>query len=453
MFFLLILVIPLATLTPLQAASNSLVVSRTSNETDQVFRMSIPSDFPIKEDFQVTWSYEIKYITTEGYVGTFDLPQSLRKIDLKSAELLCYLPLNGKYEIRLQAKVKNGSKNTDFEFTEEFTVNRINGFNITNIPNDVIPSVLFPESTQGNELIQLKFGADSSKAGDNFINGHRIGDYAKIVIFRKGRIHTETKYDLCEQEYIECVNDSVPGFSLLNLKKSFYASHRIFYSSRWTIVINRPDWDSRTFVYGFDNKQEIKISDWESSRSSAPDALGATAGLKCPYSFKGSVLSCTITPENEFRNAKFNPIWVDVKVFADGIEQKNLTRQIKTRIGNTSSLKFKLPSSYKELDIKATTLGIEGVTQNQSWESKKPLTSEERQRSYKAGYNSIMYSSQSDLESVNFYGSVTGANGKVIRLKALSWCKNIIFNQFSRGVQIKSSDDWIRGCTDAAMKL
>ncbi len=451
--YTLLAAITLTSLSPLQAAPNSLTVSRANTETEHIFRAALPANLSIKEDFQVSWGYDIKYVTAQGYVGTPSTPQTVKKIDFKNAEFVFYLPLNGTYQITFKAQVVNDKKTIEFNSIETLEVTRPDGFTISEIPNDVIPGVYVPDGTDGSEIIQVKVGSNSNKAGDSPITGYVLGDYVRLVIFSKGRVHTETIYDVCQGQKLECTDDSIPGFSMINLKKSFYASHRLYYSSNWTIRVAKPFWSANVYTYRFENKQEINVPAWGTLRSSAPEALGATAGLKCPYSFKGSVLSCTITPENKFRNAKSNPIWVDVKVFADGIEQKNLTRQIKTRIGNTSSLKFKLPSSYKELDITATTLGIEGVTQNQSWESTKPLTSEERQRSYRSGYNSILYSSQSDLESVDFYGSVTGANGKVIRLKAQSWCKNIIFNQFARGVQIKSSDDWIRGCTDAAMKL
>lgn len=451
--YALVMALSLTSFTQVQAATNSLTVSSTETEIELILRAALPSDLLIKEDFQITWDYIIKYVTAQGYIGTFSTQQQVKSIDLKNAEFNFYLPLNGKYLITLQAEVKNGKNTTKFEYSKEIFINKKSGFNITEIPDDVIPSLSYSNRANGNEIIQLKVGSDAYKSGNNFSNGYRLGDYVRLVNFRQGRIETETLYNVCEMRKLECINDSTPGFSIINLKKSFYTSHRIYFSSGWTILISRPDWDSRVFVYSFQNKEEVKIEDWESSRSSAPDAVGATAGLKCPDSFKGSVLSCSITPVNKSKNIKMGPIWVEVKIFADNVEQKKLTKTIKTRIGQKSLLKFQLPSSYKELDIRATTLGIEGASQEKSWESAEPLTAMDKQRSYNLGYNSILSSSQSDLNSVNFYSSVTGADGRVIRSKAQVWCQSIIFNQVTRGVQIKSSQDWVRGCTDAAMRL
>ena len=437
----------------MQAAPNSLTVSRASTETDYIFRAALPANLSIKEDFQVSWGYDIKYVTIQGYVGTPSTPQTVKKIDLKNAEFVFYLPLNGTYQITFKAQVVNDKKTVDFNSIETLEVARPDGFTISEIPNDVIPGVYVPDGTDGSEIIQVKVGSNSDKAGDSPITGYVLGDYVRIVIFNKGRIHTETIYDVCQQQKLECTNDSIPGFSIINLKKSFYASHRLYYSSNWTIRVAKPFWSANVYTYRFESKQEISVPAWGTLRSKAPEALGATAGLKCPDSFKGEVLSCAVIPENKFRSAKLNPIWVEITLLIDGIEQKNQTKVIKTKISQKTSFKFKLPTSYKDLEIRATTLGLEGKTDSESWTKLQPLTSAEKRRSYNAGYNSVIYSSQSDLEIVNFYGSVTDAKGNVVRSKAQSWCRNIIFNQYSRGIQIKSSDDWIRGCTDAAMKL
>jgi len=451
--YVLFTAVLLTSFTPIQATSSALSVSQTEIESDYIFRASLPASLLIKEDFQITWTYDIKYVTAQGYVGTFSTPQMVKKIDFRNAEYVFYLPLNGKYQITLKAQVKNDKKTTEFKSVEQLEVYRQEGFSISEIPNDVIPNVYVPERTDENEIIQLRVGSNSNKAGDSAISGYILGDFVRLVIFRQGRVHTETIYDICQQQKLECNNDPIPGFSIINLKKSFYASHRVYYTSSWTIQVAKPFWSANVYTYDFESKKEIDIPGWESIRSNAPDALGATAGLKCPSSFKGSVLSCSITPVNKYRDIKSNPIWVQVKIFADSVEQKKLTKIIKTTIGQKSLLKFQLPPSYKQLDIQATTLGIEGLSEEQSWESLKPLTAKDKQRSYSLGYNSILNSSQSDLASVNFYSSVTGADGRVIRSKAQSWCRTIIFNQVTRGVQIKSSDDWVRGCTDAAMKL
>ena len=451
---LLLVALYLSPATSSPAASNALQVTQRELDGDLVMTATLPSTLILKSDFQVTWNYKIRFVTSEGYVGDFGLEQKIVKNNLRSAEYYFYLPLNGKYKIALGAEIRNGGAKENFTFTTEYRLDNPKRYTIGAIPENAIPSIVVPEPANGDELVQIQIGSNHSIAGTDRISGYKLADYVRLVNDYNNRFYSESSYSICkETRELECVSGSAQGLTLISLPKSFYLSHRIYYQQGWTINIYNPSYDSRVFVYRFGLEGEIKIPAWESERSKAPDAEKSTPGLDCPFSFKGNELKCSIRPANEFSLPKGSPIWVDAQLYIDGSAQKKYLKTFKTQIGLKTGFTFQLPTDYRNLKIVATTLGIGGDSEEQSWTVTKPITAAQKLKSYKAGYGSVMISSQDNLRASGFYSMTTGADGRVVRSKALIWCQQALQNQIYRGATFSSNSEWVRGCTDAAMKL
>ena len=436
-------------------AANSLSVTLRDSAEETIYRASLPSEFSLKADFKVDWTYVINYLAPNGYIGQLQTRAKVETIDLRTSEFRFFLPLNGKYKIRLTASIMNSGTKSSISYENEYELNNPSRYSIPEIPRDLIPSFQLPLSTNGDEIIQMKYGANFQIVGTTFPNGYRLSEGVKLVNSGDNSLRTETGDYACQAGggELDCFATSTPGLNTVNLTKAYYSRHKIFYSSAWQIVIYNPSRDSEIFSYTFKDKTEINIAEWNSERSPAPDANGAKTEINCPESFRGTVLSCSFIPTSKDNERKVGPIWVEIKILADNVEQKKLTKLLKTKLGSKTSLKFQLPASYKDLRITATTLGIGGTTEDQSWVVTKPMTAAEKLKSYKSGYGSVMISSQANLSAMNFYSMATGADGRVVRSKAVAWCRYALQNQMGRGAQITSRDDWVRGCTDAAMKL
>ena len=450
---------------PVNAAS-SLVLTQTQSDKEVIYTASLPSDISLKSDFKVDWRYEVDYLTPEGFVGRLEMQkptgifpeprtQQITVIDLRTAEFRFFLPLNGKYRLLIEASILNSGKKSVIKNFVEYTLNSPAKYSISGIPRDAIPAIQVPAVSNGDEIVQIRYGVDSQKAGSSFSQGYQLAEDVKLVNSTNNSLVTESDDGSCEGNngVLNCIRSSVPGINIVNLTKSYYLEHRVFYSHTWSILIYNEKRDERAFTYSFKNKIEINIAEWNKDRSSAPDANGAKPGLDCPSSFTGTVLSCSFTPKGKTKESTGNPVWLDIWILADNVEQKKVTKLVKTKLGTKTSLKFQLPSSYRDLEIVARTMGIGGTSENQTWVSTKPISTASKQKSYKSGYGSVMISSQENLRALNFYSTVTGADGRVVRTKAESWCRYALQNQLTRGAQISSTNDWIRGCTDAAMKL
>jgi len=436
------------TVNPAVADSNSLQVTQRESEGDLIINATLPSSLTLKSDFQVTWRYEVKFVTAEGHVGDFSTEQKIVKGDLRSASYFFYLPLNGLYKISLEATTKNGGKKEVFAFSTDYNLNNPNRYSIAAIPADALPTIVIPNPVNGDELVQVQIGSNHNVAGTNQSSGYKLADYVRLV----NDYSDSAKYYCTETRDFACSGGQYPGITLMSIPKSYYLQNRINYSQGWTISIYNPQNDSRIFSYRFKTQGEIKIEAWESDRSKAPDANQSNPGLECPYSFTGNVLKCTIKPTNRFSMPEGAPIWVEAQLYIDGAAQKKYLKSFKTRIGVKSAFSLQLPAGYRNLEIVAKTLGIGGESEKQSWTVTQPLTATQKQKSYKSGYGSVMISSQDNLRAMNFYSMATGADGRVVRSKAESWCRYALQSQIFRG-EISSTNDWIRGCTDAAMKL
>jgi hypothetical protein len=464
-FMALILVISAVSIINPANGASSLVLTQTQTEKEVIYKASLPSDITLKSDFKVDWRYEIDYLTPEGFVGRFEMQkptaifseprtQQVTVIDLRTAEFRFFLPLNGKYRFLLEASILNSGKKSVISTFAEYNLNSPSNYSIPEIPRDAIPGVQVPAISNGDEIIQVRYGADYQKAGSSFSQGYQLAEDVKLVNSKNNSLISENGDGSCEGNNgeLKCIGSSVPGINIVDLTKPYYLGHRIFYSNTWSIVIYNENRDERAFSYSFKNKIEINVDEWNQDRSRAPDANGAKAGLDCPSSFNGTVLSCSFTPKGKNKESIGNPVWLDIWILADNIEQKKLTKLVKTKLGTKTSLKFQLPTSYKDLEIVARTMGIGGTSENQKWVSTKPVSAATKQKSYKSGYGSVMISSQDNLRAMNFYSMATGADGRVVRSKAESWCRYALQSQIFRG-EISSTNDWIRGCTDAAMKL
>ena len=440
---------------PISAATNALIVTQKESVTENIYRASLPSEIPLKSDFKVDWSYVINYVTPNGSVGQLQTQQKIERVDLRTADFRFYLPLNGKYKFKLMASILNSGAKSSITYEGEFLLNNPTRYSIPEIPTDLIPSIQIPTPTNGDEIVQIKYGANTQIAGSTFPNGYKLSEYVRLTNPGGNSLQTEIRGPVCQQDNgeLECTASTTPGIRSVYLTKSHYIAHRIFYSSSWQIVIYNQNRDSQVYSYSFDDKKEITIREWDGDRSLAPDANGAKVEINCPDSFKGSVLSCSFIPVNDYSGTKSGSIWLEIKVFADNVEQKKLTKLLKTTLGTKTDQKFQLPASYRDLRLVANTLGIGGTSEEQTWVVTKPITAAEKQKSYKSGYGSVMISSQDNLRAMNFYSMATGANGRVVRSKAQAWCRFALQNQLGRGAAITSNDDWIRGCTDAAMKL
>lgn len=440
---------------PANAAANSLIVTQKDSVVENIYRASLPPELSLKSDFKVDWSYVINYVAPNGYVGQFQTQQKVEKVDLRTAEFRFYLPLNGNYKFKLMASILNSGTKSSISYDGEFLINNPSKYSIPEIPSELIPSIQIPAPTNGDEIVQIKYGANTQITGSTFPNGYKLSEFVRLTNPGGNSLQTETRGPVCKTDggELECTASSTPGIRSIYLTKSHYMAHRIFYSSSWQIVIYNQNRDSQVYSYSFNDKKELTIKEWDSDRSLAPDANGAKVRINCPESFNGSVLSCSFIPVNEYSETKAGPIWLEIKVLADNIEQKRLTKLLKTTLDAKTSYKFQLPASYKDLRLVASTLGIGGTSEDQTWVVTKPITAAAKQKSYKSGYGSVMISSQENLRAMNFYSMATGADGRVVRSKAQAWCRFALQNQLGRGADITSSDDWIRGCTDAAMKL
>ena len=437
---------------PLIAASNFLEVSQRESKGDLIIRASLPTDLVLRSDFNIRWAHKIKYVTAEGYIGDFDLKQEIVKKDLRSAEFIIYLPLNGKYRIGLTAEVTNGGKKSLFEFSSEYTLNDSSKYTLQSIPKTALPKVEIVEPNGEDEIVQIKAGVDRTILGFESTPVFQLGDFIQLRVQEFELISSDSNSeDICQE--ISCSTSDVPGLKLISLTKDYYIKNRINYQESWLIVINNPSYDSRRFSFTFSKKEEVKIQAWEADRSPAPDAFDATPGLDCPYSFKGRTLTCAIKPGGSVSPKKGLPIWVEAQLQIDKISSPKYLKTIKTKIGVKSSFSFQLPDNYKKLNLVVKTLGISGDMEEQSWTLTKPLTAAQKLKSYNSGYGSLMISSYQNLRDTNFYRDTTGADGRVVRSKALIWCEQARLNQSYRGIQITSSEDWVRGCVDAAMKL
>lgn len=438
-----------------RAEISSLSVTQRDSGLETIFRASLPAEISLKSDFKVDWSYSIHYLAPKGYDGLLQTQQKVEKVDLRTAEFHFYLPLNGNYKVILTASILNSGKKNLISYEADYVLNDPARYSFLQLPVELIPSIQMPLIVNGDEIIQVKYGANSQIAGSTFPNGYKLTEDIRLVNLGNDYLLNESGDGACSADdgELDCQKSSVPGIKTGNLTKSYYLAHRIFYSSSWGIVIYNQARDSQVYSYLFKDKKEISVKPWDADRSPAPDANGAKVTIDCPESFKGSVLSCSFIPALENSEIKGNPIWLEISILADEVEQKKLTKLVKTKLGMKTSFKFQLPSSYRDLRLIAKTLGIGGVSQDQSWVSTKPISAVDRQKSYKSGYGSVMISSQANLNAMNFYSMATGANGKVIRSKAESWCRFALQNQLNQGAQFSSSDDWVRGCTDAAMKL
>jgi hypothetical protein len=436
------------------AAPGVLQVTQREFDGDLVMTATLPSTLVLKSDFQVSWRYKVKFVTTEGHVGDFEVSQKIVKTNLRSAEYFFYLPLNGLYRISLDAEIRNGGVKENFVFSTEYRLAKPERYTIGPIPENAIPSIVVPEPSNGDELIQIQIGANHEVAGTDLLSGYRLADYVRLVNDNRNRFYSNSSYSICnESRELTCTSGLARGHTLISLPKSFYLSHRIYHAQGWAINIYNPSSDSRAFVYRFGIGGEIKIAAWESDRSKAPDAEQSTPGLDCPYSFSGNELKCSIRPANRFSLPKGSPIWVEAQLFIDGSAQKKYLKTFKTQIGTKTGFTLQLPNDYRNLKVVATTLGIGGDSEEQSWTVTKPITAAQKLKSYKAGYGSVMISSQDNLRASGFYTMATGADGRVVRSKALIWCQQALQNQIYRGATFSSSSEWVRGCTDAAMKL
>jgi hypothetical protein len=436
------------------AAAGTLQVTQRESDGDLVMTAALPSTLVLKSDFQVTWKYKIKFVTAEGYVGDFGTEQKIVKTNLRSAEYFFYLPLNGLYKISLDAEIRNGGVKENFVFSTDYKLNNPKRYTISSIPENAIPSIVVPEPLNGDELVQIQIGANHGIAGTDSLSGYRLADYVRLVNDSRNRFYSDSSYSICnETRELVCASGAVQGVTLISVPKEYYLSHRIYHSQEWTIKIYNPANDSRIFSFRFGIQGEITIPVWESDRSKAPDAKQSTPGLDCPYSFNGNILKCIIKPANEFSMPKGSPIWVETQLFIDGSPQKKYLKTFKTQIGTKTNFTLQLPANYRNLKLVATTLGIGGDSDEQSWTVTKPITAAQKQKSYKAGYGSVMISSQDNLKASGFYSMATGADGRVVRSKASIWCQQALQNQIYRGATFSSSSEWVRGCTDAAMKL